>query len=149
MIAKSDGALRLMAQDAADLGVISAAVQDAVARPVEFAYEPAARRFTAPLIRFRWERVHGDATGPDERVHSALQVHDVLSARARGFSLNDPDAVLSLLALHFEADAEGPGGELRFVFAGDADAALRVECVEVMLSDVSEPWAARRRPAHR
>jgi len=47
--------LRLLAEDADDLAVISAAVQDAVGKVGELSFEREARRFTLVLNRFRWE----------------------------------------------------------------------------------------------
>jgi len=46
--------LRLLAQDADDLAVISAALQDAVARIGDIRFEASARRLTVALNRFRW-----------------------------------------------------------------------------------------------
>ena len=45
--------LRLLAQDADDLAVLSAALQDAVAKIGDIAFEPSARRLTVAFNRFR------------------------------------------------------------------------------------------------
>ena len=47
--------LRLLAEDAEDLGVIAAALQDAVAKIGDIRYEACARRLTIGFNRFRWE----------------------------------------------------------------------------------------------
>ena len=47
--------LRLLAEDAEDLKVLSAALQDAVAKIGDIHYEPPARRLTLALNRYRWE----------------------------------------------------------------------------------------------
>ncbi len=147
MVTKLPPPLRLLAQDAADLEVVAAALQDAVVRPAAFVWEPKARRFTAPMVRYQWER-DGARGGSGHRVNAALQVEGVLSARYRGVPLNDPEATTSLLTLSFEPEGDGPGGMMRLVFAGAGEAALAVECVEAALADVSQPWPARRRPDH-
>ena len=47
--------LRLLAEDADDLHIISAALQDAILRPVDIVWEPSGRRVTLKLSRFCWE----------------------------------------------------------------------------------------------
>ena len=44
--------LRLLAEDADDLHIISAALQDAILRPVDIVWEPSSRRLTLKLSRF-------------------------------------------------------------------------------------------------
>jgi len=135
--------LRLLAEDAADLEVISAALQDAVAKLGDIRWEPATRRLTVALNRFRWEadgRAH-------ERVRSGLQLGSVLSVQARKLRRDAPRAVVNLLALEFEP-GEAPGGIVLLRFAGDADLRCEVECIDAVLTDVSAPWGARGRPKH-
>ena len=59
--------LRLLAEDPDDLAVVSAALQDAVAKVGDIVFEPRARRLTIVFNRYRWE-----AGG--QRVRSALQL---------------------------------------------------------------------------
>lgn len=136
--------LRLLAEDADDLQVISAALQDAVLKVGDIVYEPKGRRITIALNRFRWEAA--DARR-GERVRSALQVGGVMSVKARRVKREPKDAVVELLALSFEP-GEAPGGALVFSFAGDADLRVEVECVDAVLADVSRPWSTPRSPRH-
>jgi hypothetical protein len=53
--------LRLLAEDAADLDVMAAAVQDALARIGDFNFDKKTRRFSALINRFRWERADENA----------------------------------------------------------------------------------------
>ena len=48
--------LKLIAFDAADLGVLSAHAQDAVLKVADMAFLPAEKRFAAILNRFDWPR---------------------------------------------------------------------------------------------
>jgi len=137
------GALRLLAEDAEDLGVISAALQDAVGKIGDIGYEAAGRRVTLALNRFRWEADGRRA----ERVRAALQFGGVLSVKARRLRRDAPEAVVELLAIAFEP-GEPPGGVITLTFAGGGDLKLEVECVDAALADVSAPWPARRAPAH-
>ena len=134
-------ALRLLAEDAGDLAVMSAALQDAVTKVGDICYEARGRRLTITFNRFRWE------AGGRDRVRSALQVGGVLKVEARKIRRDSQDAVLELLAIGFEP-GEAPGGVLTLTFAGGGDFRLQVECVDAVLADVSEPWPTPRTPAH-
>lgn len=133
--------LRLLAQDQDDLAVISAALQDAIAKVGDISYEAKARRLTIAFNRFRWE------AGSRQRVRSALQVGGVLALQARKIRRDRRDAVVELLAIGFEA-GEPPGGVLTLSFAGGGDLRADVECIDAVLADVSEPWPTPRAPAH-
>ena len=139
--------LRLLAEDAGDLAVISAAVQDAVAKVGDLSFEAAPRKFTMVLNRFRWEA----GVRTPERVRTALQFAAVLGVKAKGVMMGDPEAVIAVLSVTFEGsgDAENPAGFVNMALAGGGDIRLEVECVDAMLADVSEPWAAMRAPRHR
>jgi len=133
--------LRLLAEDADDLAIISAALQDAVAKVGDISYEPRARRLTVAFNRFRWE------AGVRQRVRSALQLGGVLELKARKVRRDRPDAVVELLALTFEP-GEAPGGAVTLSFAGGGDLRAEVECVDAVLADVSSPWPTPRKPGH-
>lgn len=135
--------LRLLAQDPDDLPLISAALQDAVLTLGDIHYEPEARRLTLALNRYRWEA----RRGARERVRSALQLADVSGVRARRLRLGEKAAVVSLLALEFEP-GESPGGTLHLRFAGGGDLRVEVDCLELVLADLSQPWPARGVPRH-
>lgn len=137
-------ALRLLAEDPDDLEVISAALQDAVARIGDIHWEPGARRLTIALNRFRWEA----QAGPSERVRAAVQFGSVLRVRARNLRPDAPDAVVELLAVTFTA-GEPPDGLVTFAFADGADLVAEVECVDAALADISAPWTTPRAPGHK
>ena len=133
--------LQLLAEDAEDLAVLSAALQDAVARVGDIKVESRARRVTVSFNRYRWEK------GGGERVRSALQVGSVLGVQARNLRRGARAAVIELLSLTFEP-GEAPGGSLTLRFAGDGDLRMEVECLDVVLADISEPWPTRSAPSH-
>jgi len=136
-------ALRLLAEDADDLAVISAALQDAVAHIGDIRWEKEARRLTIALNRFRWEAPEG----AHERVRAAVQVGCVMSVRARNLRSDAKDAVVQLLAVTFNP-GEAPGGVITFAFADGGDLAAEVECVDAALADLSAPWSTRSSPEH-
>src|SRR5206468_6847702 len=82
--------LRLLAQDPDDLAVISAAMQDAVAKVGDITYEAKARLLTIAFNRYCWE-AEGHA-----RVRSALQLGGVLKVQTRKIRRGVRDAVLEV-----------------------------------------------------
>jgi hypothetical protein len=135
--------LRMLAEDADDLQVISAALQDAVTRIGDIQFSRRERAVTIAFNRFRWET--DGRRG--ERVRAGLQVGSVLDVKARKLRRDAKDAVLELLTLVFEP-GEAPGGVITFTFAGGGDLAVSVECVDAALADLGQPWPTRRKPAH-
>ena len=135
--------LHLLAEDADDLSIVAAALQDAVAKLGDIHWAPATRQLTIALNRFRWEAQ--GKTG--ERVRSGLQLGSVLSVKARKLKRDAPRAVVELLDVAFEP-GEAPGGVILLKFAGDADLRCEVECIDALLTDVSAPWPAKAKPTH-
>ena len=140
------GMLKLMAEDAADLDVIAAAVQDALLRMGDVSFDKRARRFTATINRFRWE--NAGENGPYERVRAALSFEGVLNVKSRRVRQDAPDALAAVLSLQFAAAAEPPGGQVRLVLAGGGEIVLEVECLDAVLLDIGPSWSTPRRPDH-
>lgn len=138
--------LKLMAEDAEDLAVIGAAVQDALLRMGDLSFDPKTRRFTAMLNRFRWEAA--EEGGPYERVRAALSFEGVLGVKSRRVRPDAREALASILSLGFIPDEEPPGGIVRLVLAGGGEIALDVECLDAVLVDIGEAWRTPRRPDH-
>ena len=139
--------LRLMAEDAADLDIISAAVQDSVTKAANLKYERRQRRFSIELNRFRWEEAAG-RSAQRERVRALLAIDSVLAASSRGLTKSDRDMVVSLLRVEFHPGDEPPGGKVVLTFAGDGEIVLDVEVLDVTLLDSDYVWPTRREPSH-
>ncbi len=135
--------LRLIAEDASDLEVISAALQDSVLKAENLKYERRRRRFLVELNRYRWE-----TSGEKTRVRAILAINSVLSVRTRAVTKADPDMVLSMLSMAFAPADEPPGGTVSLVFAGDGEIALDVEAVDITLLDSDYEWSTRNQPDH-
>lgn len=134
--------LRLTAQDVPDLEAISAALQDAVAQLGDFEFSARQQSFTIALNRFRWE-----AGGRKQRVRSGLQIGHVRAARSHHIRQGAPEAVVNLLSIGFEP-GDAPSGAVVLVFSGGGEVRLEVECLDLVMVDISEPWPATRRPEH-
>jgi len=138
-----DTPLRLRAESAEDLAVISALLQDAVAQVADVAWTPKHRRLAVLVNRFRWEDANAAARErrPFERVRAILAIDGALGVRTNGLDQTDRDMVISLLAVAFEPGEDGTG-IVRLTLAGDAEIAVPVECLDVTLADVTRPYAA-------
>ena len=141
--------LRLLAEEAEDLKIIAAAVQDAVVKAGNLKYEKRSRRFALELNRYRWETAPKRKGQPGERVRSLLAFDGVLGVKTRGITKADPELILSLLSADFVADvAELPGGKVTLLFAGDGEIMLAVEALDATLLDSDYVWPTRNVPSH-
>lgn len=139
--------LRLIANDAEDLGVLSACFQDAVAKVGDFAFLPNERRFAFVANRFVWEAAGGRKIGPFARVRAGAHFDDVLSVKHHHIRSDAKDAVVELLAIRFEPDTDGAGA-IVLDFAGGGAIRLEVESVNAQMADISTPWRTRSKPSH-
>lgn len=150
-----DGAedpVRLWAQGAEDLDVISALLQDSVVESADISWMRSRRRLAVLVKRFRWEDADAAARRkrPFERVQSMLVIDGVDRVRAQGVNPRDKTLILSLLGLSFDP-GEDESGSLLLAFSGEGELAVDVECVDVRLQDVSRPYQAQsaQAPSHR
>lgn len=135
----------LHAQDGEDLRILSAMLQDAALRVGDIVWLPRRRRFAFGGSRFRWERAAGDRR--PQRIGFGAHLDGVLSVAHRGIPQDRPDEVLVLLALT-HAEAGDGGAEIGLIFAGGGAINLRVECIDMTLTDLGMPYATRLKPAH-
>ena len=148
----SGGELRLRAEDAEDLAVISACVQDALVSVRDLAYDPNARNFVLVANRFRWE-AGGVATGegaPFERTLCAIAFDEIDEVAYRGFHRNEEDRILSLLAIRPapRQPTAGAGAAIDLEFAAGAVIRLSAASIRCRLRDFGEPWPTVWQPGH-
>ncbi len=127
--------LRLIGQEADDVPVISALMQDAAVRVDDIAFDARAHRFALVANRYRWE-----ADVPS-RTRCALRFDGVIGAQRKGWPA-DGAAVLALLAIRADA------GGVTLDFSGGASVRLVTECIDLVLEDLTGPWGARAVPRH-
>lgn len=141
-----DGAeqpLRLLAESAEDLTILSALVQDSVFTGADLRYSRKERRLDLLLNRFRWEdadRAAREGRSP-ERARAVLTIRDITRLGRQGIEPSDAQAILSLLSLGFEPGEDGTGA-LLLTLAGDGAIRAEVECLNLQLIDVTRPYAA-------
>jgi len=141
----SPAPLRLQALDREDLALVSAHLQDAAVRVGDIAFLKERRRFALIAARFDWE---AETQGRLERCASALHFESVKAVRCLRLPRENPEAVLALLTILYEAEGPGPEGRILLVFSGGTTIALDVEGVEAQLSDLGPRWRISSRPSH-
>jgi hypothetical protein len=140
--------LRLRAEDADDLAVISACLQDALVLVGDFAFDPEAQRFMFIANRFRWEDKSPPAPvdGGFERVLCGISFDAVAAVSYRGFRRADGERLLSLLAIR-PAVGEA-GGIVDLEFAAGATVRLEIGRIACRLRDLGEPYPTAWLPDH-
>jgi hypothetical protein len=142
-----DGALRLRAEDADDLAVISACLQDALVAVGDIAYMPEEESFVFVANRFRWEAGEGAAMG-HQRTLCAVVFDAVTGVLHRGFRRGERERIMSLLAIRPEFARDRSGGTIDLDFSGGARIRLETGRILCRLKDVGLPWPTLWRPAH-
>ena len=141
-------ALKLRAEDADDLAVLSACLQDALVAVRDLGYFAVEQEFIFVANRFRWEsglRSPGDHEG-HERVLCGVTFGQVRAVSYRGFRRSDEDRILCLLAIRAEADADAVTIVLEF--AGGAAIRLDVAAVSCRARVLGDPWPTHWAPRH-
>ncbi len=127
--------LTLLANDAGDLPVLSTLMQDAIVRAGDIGWDRQGRRLVLLASRYRWE------TAEKTRVRTALRIETVRNVQRRNWP-HDADAALAMLAITAEGD------RITIAFAGNASVRADIECLDVLLEDISPPWEVQRLPSH-
>jgi hypothetical protein len=144
--------LKLRAEDADDVRVMSAYLQDAIVPIGEMGWMRDEARFVLVANRFRWETCEaapvsvptGRKPGfPYERTHAGLRFDGVTAVKVRGIDLKDRTQILSLLAM------EAGEGHVLLHFSGGGCIRVDMPSFAMVLEDLGEPWPTDRLPAHR
>lgn len=141
-------ALKLVALDEEDLKIVSAHTQDAVMKVADLEYFARDKRFVAAMNRFAWEESSGFFKRRNERRRSVLHFESVQGVKTTGIVRDNPDEVLSLLAVRFQS-GEAPAGVIELIFSGGGVVRLEVEYIEARMADLGAAWQASSRPAHK
>jgi hypothetical protein len=144
MAPDNSAALRLRAEDAEDLSVISACLQDALVPVCDLAYDREDHSFFLVANRFRWEDGvrHAHEEGSFRRSLCGVKFREVAVVTYTGFRRSDSGRILSLLAIRHEEAA------VRLDFSGGASIRLEVARIFCHARDLGEPWPTPWQPRH-
>ena len=143
-----DGPLRLRAEDADDLAVISACLQDALVSVRDLAYHQEAGTFVLVANRFRWEVTEAERgeAGRFERTLCAVAFGEVENVAYRGFQRSEESRILCLLAIR--PNLAESGGTIDLDFSGSATIRLSASAIRCRVRDFGEPWRTAWHPDH-
>ena len=141
-------ALKLRAEDADDLSVISACLQDALVAVRDLAFVPEDHTFLLVANRFRWERAARSQHGESgyQRTLCGITFGEVGGVSYIGFRRSEEDRILSLLAIRPVAD--GGRETIQLTFSGGAEIRLEAGRILCLASDLGEPWPTQWQPRH-
>lgn len=149
MPADEDGAaFKLRAEDADDLAVISACLQDALVAVRDLAFVPEDHTFLMVANRFRWERASRPARGAAgyQRTLCGITFGAVVGVSYHGFRRSEDARILSLLAIRPGRDGEGDA--ILLEFSDGAAIRLGVSRILCHAQDLGEPWPTPWQPRH-
>jgi hypothetical protein len=141
--------LKLRAEDAEDLAVVSACLQDSVIAIRETTFLPGEQRFVFVANRFRWEdsdrELPVEGAAIYERVHCGVCFDAVTAVRQQGLAQRRKGQIVSLLAIE---QGEAGEGTIDLVFSAGIVIRLEVERILCHVQDLDEPWPTQWRPSH-
>lgn len=135
--------LKLRGEDAEDIAVIAACLQDALVQVSDIGYLPDERRFVLVANRFCWEDCPEiDGSTAFSRVHCGVVFDKVARVRLKKIDRKKPGRTLELLTIQVG------DGRIDLMFAGGAEIRLDVDAVTCHIDDMDEPWPTKVRPTH-
>jgi hypothetical protein len=131
--------LKLTVTDIEDLTILSTILQDATVLIGDMGYDQDRKQFLMVAARYI---LSADTKNPSSRRLMGINFDGVIRLFRRGFSPNDHDNVLNLLAIR------GNGPNIEIVFSGKAMLRLECEVIKVYAADLGEGWATQFKPRH-
>jgi Protein of unknown function (DUF2948) len=139
---------KLRAEDADDLAVISACLQDALVAVRDLAFVQQDRTFLMVANRFRWESASGLAgdEASYQRTLCGITFAAIAGVSYHGFRRSEDERILSLLAIQLGDD--GKENAIQLEFSGGATIRLEVDRILCHVQDLGEPWPTPWQPRH-
>ena len=143
--------LSLIAQNEEDLVVISTLCQDSIIKIANIKWAKKSKRFYLLINRFCWELndLSKKKSSNMLRINSLMSLNSVLSVKSAGIQQNNNSDITSLLTINynffnFEKQA------IDLIFSGNSQISLNIECIDVFLKDISEPFegTTSKQPKH-
>jgi len=143
---ESGAALKLRAEDADDLAVISACLQDSLVAVRDLAFVLQDRSFLMVANRFRWETRPESGEAVYQRTLCGVTFGAVEGVSYLGFRRSEDQRILSLLAIRPASD----GGREAILLEFSGGAAIRLEVARILChaQDLGEPWPTQWQPRH-
>ena len=140
--------LKLIAKTEEDLRVVSAHLQDSIARISDIANLKKNKIFLMQLSRFMWEDVEKGVFRKNKRIRTVLKFENVLEAVSKNINQVKKDKFLDFLAIETNMTPDN-NYEMKIIFAGDSVIRVISEVIEVTLDDQGEAWDTKNKPKHK
>ncbi len=138
--------IRLRAEDAEDLAILSAMLQDARAPLREMMYDPEAGRFLVAFTRYRRELLKDPCSCEGLlETPSVLTIEEAGRVLYRGLDAAEPEREHTLLTVATEPGSEGRV-HIHLVFEGRAEIQVRARSIRCRLEDFGESVPCRVNP---
>lgn len=137
--------LKVLVEDAEDLQVIAACLQDALIPLSGIKYDPALKQFYLVANRFCWE-CEPETVGGNTyhaRVAAGLAFHHVKNVQKKGLNLDQHHELVNLLTIH-----NSEKGCIHLIFSGGSEIKLEVDNLCCHLKDMDEPYPTSNQPKH-
>ena len=139
--------LKLIAKTQEDLRVISAHLQDSIAKTSDIANLKKNKIFLMQLNRFMWEDVEKGVFRKNKRIRTVLKFENVLKVTSKNVNQNKNDRFLDFLAIE-TFKMPDKNYEMNLILSGDIIIKLVAEAIDVTLDDQGSPWESKNKPKH-
>ena len=139
--------LKLIAKTEEDLKVISAHLQDSIAKTSDIANLKKNRIFLMQLNRFMWEDIVKGVFRKNRRIRTVLKFENVINVSSKNVNQKKNDRFLDFLAIETLKMLD-KNYEMNLIFSGDMVIKLIVEAIEVTLDDQGMSWESKHKPKH-
>jgi hypothetical protein len=136
--------LRLFAKDETDLTIMATCLQDAIIPVGDIAWLKSKNEFALAFNRFMWEASEEvlDNSPIYFRTHTLLKIENVINVQSRSLNLQNRSEILSMLSL------KAFDGGVDLLFSEDKAIRVQVEKLNLVLTDMGQPWPTRWQPNH-
>ena len=133
--------LNLRAEKNDDLVVLSTLSQDAIIKTSNMTWAKKKKRFIIFMTRYCWEfnGVSLPSSTDNKRINALLSFDTVLSVKSKGIDQSKSETLLCLLIFRYQK-SKSKEGKIELLFSGGGNITLGVECIDVLLKDVSESF---------
>ena len=138
---KIERKLNLRAENNDDLVVLSTLSQDAIIKTSNMTWAKKKKRFIIFMTRYCWEfnRISPPSSTDNKRINSILSFDTVLSVKSKGIDQSESETLLCLLTFRHQ-ESKTKEGKIELLFSGGGNITLGVECIDILLKDVSESF---------
>ncbi len=142
------GHLKLRANDANDLKVFAAYLQDSLIKVEDIKFLEKNRSLICIFNRFMWEDAEKGIFRENKRIRSALKIDDVKSVKSKKIDPKKNKDVLEFLTINTEVTKD-ENFNINLIFSDDINISANVEIINATLEDFSDSWTTKIKPVHK